>query len=146
MTVTKRRATTAFDRANSTIMDIIDMSDLKEPTNYGPEDFFPIFAKAFEIDENDINNVRTIQFQFLSVLTSFLSLIGSEDQGNEEPYGGLRSLMSIPVMLYNNMVLGTSGNTPSDIGKSATVAIPSYRVFFAKSQKLTVRYLLPLIH
>jgi hypothetical protein len=127
MTITKRRATTAFDRANATILDIIDLPDYKEPTNYGAEDFFGIFSRAFFIDNNDINNIKTIEFQFLNVLTSFLSIIGRENQINEEAFHGLRSLMSIPIMLYNNAVLG-DGPTPTDLGKSATVAIRSYRV------------------
>jgi hypothetical protein len=93
--------TSRNDCFSSCQLDIVDMLDFKEPTNYGPEDFFPIFAKTFEIDENDLNNVKTIQFQFFSVLTSFLNLIGNENPVNEEAYGGLRSLMSIPVMLYN---------------------------------------------
>ena len=105
MTITKRRGTTAFDRANATILDIIDLPDYKEPTNYGPEDFFGIFSRTFFIDNNDINNIKTIEFQFLNVLTSFLSIIGREDQINEEAFHGLRGLMSIPVMLYNNAVL-----------------------------------------
>lgn len=128
MTITKRRATTAFDRGNATILDIIDLPDYKEPTNYGPEDFFGIFSRTFFIDNDDINNIKTIEFQFLNVLTSFLSIIGTEDQINEEAFHGLRSLMAVPVMLYNNAVLG-DGPTPTDLGKSATVAIPSYRVF-----------------
>lgn len=70
----------------------------------------------------------TIKFQFLNILTSFLSIVGTEDRINEEAFHGLRSLMYIPVMLYNNMVLG-DGPSPSDIGKSATVAIPSYGVY-----------------
>jgi hypothetical protein len=144
MTITKRRATTAFDRANATILDIIDLPDYKEPTNYGPEEFFGIFNRTFFIDNDDINNIKTIEFQFLNVLTSFLSIVGTEVQINEEAFYALRSLMSIPVMLYNNAVLG-DGPPPADLGKSATVAIPSYRVtsLFYKSDD---RLLLLAIH
>jgi hypothetical protein len=48
--ITKRRATTAFQRYNFAILEILDMSDEWNATNSTGDDFFAIFDAVFSVD------------------------------------------------------------------------------------------------
>jgi len=121
MTISERRASTVFDRSNFTITEIISLSDPK-PTNYTPEDFFHFYAIVFAVDENQANYTSTIQYLFLYSIASFLI-----EQVTERAVdlARLRQFLATPLLIFNNVEYG--GPT-FDMGKSVSLAIPSYRV------------------
>ena len=53
VTITRRRATTVYDRYNYTIIDTPDLADEWNATDYGPDDFFPIFRAVFTVNLAD---------------------------------------------------------------------------------------------
>lgn len=67
ITTTKRRATTVFDRYNYTILNIMDLSDDWEPTDYGSNDFFPIFEdQSTAPREREYSTITRVGSKFLN--------------------------------------------------------------------------------
>lgn len=121
-----RRATTAFDRWNYTIMKILDLDNEITVTNYSVDDFFQFYNQVFE---TQITQTTSVQENFLLSCWSYLVQRNTELQGPAE--GGvsiLRSMLAVPVLQFNNLVLG--GPVPDDLGKSISIATISYRVMF----------------
>jgi hypothetical protein len=121
MTISERRASTVFDRSNFTITDIISLSDPK-PTNYTAEDFFHFYGIVFAVDENQTDYTSTIQFLFLYSIASFLIEQVTESAVD---LARLRQFLATPLLIFNN---GAYGGPTFDMGKSVSLAIPSYRV------------------
>lgn len=129
ITITKRRATTVFDRYNYTILDTLNLAGDWEPTNYGPDDYFPIFNDVFAVDISEPGWNISTQLDFLTHTWSYFinrintSLVTGADEGLVK----VRSLFAVPILEFNNVVYG--GPLPDDLGKSISLATVSYRVF-----------------
>lgn len=130
MTISERRASTVFDRFNFTITDIISLSDPK-PTDYTPEDFFHFYQIVFAVDENQLNYTSTIQFLFLFSMASFLIQQVTEKASD---LSRLREFLATPLLMFNEVEYG--GPT-FNMGKSVSLAIPSYRVPLIICTRLT---------
>jgi hypothetical protein len=126
MTVSQRRASAVFDRFNFTIIDIIDFS---EPisTNYTAEDYFTFFDIVFALNETDANWWKTTQYLFLLGIQTYLGNPTSVQNGtgSDDRLSRLQEFMATPIFLFNNFVYG---GPVEGLGKSATLAIPGYRV------------------
>src|SRR5579859_5206034 len=96
ITITQRRATTAFDRKNYTILEVIQLSDDWQPTNYGPEDLFPLFDSIYRINITALGWETSTQCLFLiSTWKYFTSRIHSTQlTGADEGFVKLRSLFA----------------------------------------------------
>ena len=123
-TISERRASTVYDRSNFTIMEILDFSD-PVSTSYTPEDFFLFYEIIFKLNTDDIYYNKTIQFLFLSTVASFLrNEVNSQVEINARLLR-LQEFLATPVAVFNNVMWQVY--TPN-LGKSVTLAIPSYRV------------------
>jgi hypothetical protein len=127
MTISERRATTIFHRFNFTILDVVKMSD---PTSviYSPDDFFPLYEIIFAIDESQPNWFATTQMLFLTSLTSYLRYDSDTESatGSVNRVSRLQQFMAVPMAVFNDVIYGVG--LPPDMGTSASLAIPSYRV------------------
>lgn len=135
MTISERRASTVFNRFNFTIMDVIDLSP-PVPTNYTPDDFFLFYEIIFSADESQPDLLETIKYQFLTSVASFLrdDISTESETGTDDRLSRLQELLCVPLVVFNNVVYG--GPT-SNMGKSVTLSIPSYRVSSTLSCLLT---------
>jgi hypothetical protein len=126
MTVTSRRASTVFDRFNATIIDIINFSD-PTPTNYTAEDFFSLYNIVFAINQTEIWWPATTQYIFLLAIQSYLGDTTPTQNGTgaDDRLVRLQDFLATTIFVFNDGVYG--GPTP-DMGKTATLATPSYRV------------------
>jgi hypothetical protein len=129
ITITKRTATTAFDRYNYAILNIVDFAEEMTVANYGPGDYFPIFDAVFNIDFTQPAWNATTQYDFLLAIWSYLSSrINTElSTGADEGMTKLRQLFAVPIFVFNNAVF-TGGPLPDDLGKSINVSTVSYKV------------------
>jgi hypothetical protein len=129
ITITKRRATTVFDRYAYTILKV-SLSDIWEPTNYTSADFVPIFEAVFTVPIRDQGFNISTQSEFLmQTYNYFLNRINStQNQGADEGLAKLRSLFAVPVLTFNNVVYSTVGPIPADLGENISLAKESYRV------------------
>ena len=134
MTVSQRRASAVFDRFNFTITDIIDISD-PIPTNYTADEFFMFFDIVFALNETDANWWKTTQYLFLLGIQTYLGDPTSVQNGtgSDDRLSRLQEFMATPIFLFNNFVYG---GPLEDMGTSATLAIPSYRVRLFSFQSL----------
>jgi hypothetical protein len=129
--ITKRRSTTVFNRYNYTILEVLDVSEEWEATNYTADDFFPIFDAVFSVDTNQTGFNNSIQYQFVRASWSYLSsrINTQEATGADEGITKLRQLFAVPILDFNNVVF-VGGPIPDDLGKTITLATVSYRVCF----------------
>jgi hypothetical protein len=130
MTIIQRRASTVFNRYNYTILDVLEPSATWNYTDYGPEDFFPIFNDTFAVNLSNPNWVSSTQYAFLNYVWTYLSgrINSTATTGADEGLSKLRSLFAVPIIEFNNVVYG--GPVPDDLGKSFGLARISYRVRF----------------
>jgi len=138
LTITSRRASTVFDRFyfhsydlsnsrfNFTILDVIDYSD-PVPTNYTAADFFIFYESIFNVDSTQPNYGASVEYMFLIGIHSYLTETADTQNGtgSDDRLLRLQDFLATPIILFNNAVYG--GDNP-DMGKSATLASPSYRV------------------
>jgi hypothetical protein len=137
LTITSRRASTVFDRYvivclhpyfrfNFTILDVIDYSD-PVPTNYTASDFFIFYESLFAVDDKVDTYGGSVQYLFLIGIHSYLTITADTQNGtgSDDRLLRLQDFLATPIMIFNNAVWG--GDTP-DMGNSATLAAPSYRV------------------
>lgn len=126
MTVTGRRASTVFNRFNATIIDVLDLTD-PTPTNYTAEDYFTFFDIIFAINQSEPYWPVTTQYMFLLGIQSYLGdpTATQNGTGADDRLVRLQEFLTTPVFLFNNGVYG--GPSPG-LGKTATLATPSYRV------------------
>jgi hypothetical protein len=126
MTVSKRRASTVYNRSNFTI---VDVTDLSAPTTmeYHPDDFFPFYDIIFAVDQGQTGWNQSIQFMFLFSMAAFLESGGGG--GRIDSGGGpqlrLHEFLATPLAIFND---AWQRNPTDDMGKSFALAIPSYRV------------------
>ena len=124
----KRRASTVFDRRNWTIIDVIDMDEHGELTNYGPDDFFPIFHAVFTVVIEPGWNKSTQCSFLLQTWNYFTDRINpTVNAGADEAFAKLRSLFAVPVLQFNNVVYGVQP-LPDDLGKRISLAKVGYKV------------------
>jgi len=128
MTISERRASTVFDRFNFTITDIIDFSP-PTPTNYTAEDFFTFYDIIFNIDQTQANWPASTQYMFLLAISIFLGTPTPTQNGTgtDDRLSRLEEFLATPIFLFNNAMF-TNDSTPIGMGKSATIAMRSYRV------------------
>ena len=122
--ITKCHATTAYDRFNQSIINIIEFDDTEIPTMYDPLDFFQIFDEVFNIDWQILNVVDTVRFQYFLNIYSQLVSVSIEDA---DARFRLRSLFAVALILYNNAFLG-DGELPNDLGSLTSVVKQEYKV------------------
>jgi hypothetical protein len=131
MTVTRRHATTIFDRANLTILDVANLSD-PTPVSYEPEDFFAFYQYIVKLDQTLPPEQLTTSTPYSFLLTMTKYLRGSKSN-RIEPLGGskqirLQEFLATPIIIYNDAWLGQTTDDP-DMGKSLSLATTSYRVY-----------------
>jgi hypothetical protein len=126
MTVTNRRASTVFDRFNATIIDVLDLTD-PTPTNYTAQDFFSLIDIVFAINQSEFWWPATTQYLFLLGIQTYLGNPTATQNGTgaDDRLVRLQEFLATPIFLFNNAVFG--GPTPN-MGNTATLATPSYRV------------------
>lgn len=126
MTISKRRATTVFNRFNFTITDIIDFSD-PTPTIYDPNDFFTFYEIIFAVNETSPQWWHSTQYMFLLGIVSFLgdNVSTENGTGSDDRLTRLQEFLVTPTFLFNNVVFG---GPLEGLGTSASLAMPSYRV------------------
>ena len=126
MTVSERRASAVFDRFNFTITDIIDFSD-PVPTNYTADDFFTFYDIVFALNETEDNWWKTTPYLFILGIQSYLEDVSSVQNGtgSDDRLSRLQEFLATPIFIFNGFVYG---GDVDGLGKSATLAIPSYRV------------------
>jgi len=122
-----QRASTVFHRFNFSIIDVINLSE-PTPTNYSPDDFFQFYKVLFAVDQNEPNWFATTQYLFLTSIASYLrdDVDTQVATGSDDRISKLQDFLATPIVLFNNVVY-EGGPTP-DMGESATLAVPSYRV------------------
>ena len=135
MTVSKRYASTVFDRTNQTIIDVINMSP-PQPVTYTPQDFFAFYEYIFKVDLNSTDFSTSTPYSFLLTIVSYLQNSGETNE--LEPLGGfpqkrLQEFLATPIVIYNEAWLGNTVSDP-DMGKTLSLAIPSYAVFSPPAQ------------
>jgi hypothetical protein len=128
MTISQRRASTVFDRFNFTITDVIDLSN-PSPTNYTSNDFFTFYDIIFAIDQSETNWPQTAPYLFLLGLSTYLGDPTSTQNGtgSADRLSRLQEFLATPIFLFNNAIFG---GPVSNMGRSVTLAIPSYQVFY----------------
>jgi hypothetical protein len=124
MTISERRATTAFDRSNFTIIDVISISD-PTPMNYTPEDFFLFYSYVLAVNESQPNYFTTVQYLFLTAIAAYLDEVDPQLEAGAA-VSNLHQFLATPLLIFNRIMY--RGTTPN-MGKSIALAIPSYRVF-----------------
>jgi hypothetical protein len=126
--ISQRRATTVYDRQNSSIIDILDFT-APQPMNYTADDFFQLYDSVFAVPLLQQWNIST-QYFFLLSISEFLSdQAGTENgTGNEDQLSRLQDFLATPVFLFNNVVYSQNGGPTPDMGTQAALATPSYRV------------------
>lgn len=124
MTIFQRRASAVFNPSNFTILDVIGLSD-PVPTNYSAEDFFFFYNIIFAFDENQENYITTIQYSLLDTVVAFLGTDANSTLESGALLMRFQEFLATPVLLFNNVMW--PGPT-FDMGKSVTIAMPSYMV------------------
>jgi hypothetical protein len=139
MTISERRATTIFNRFNFTILDVVKMSD-PTPVVYSPDDFFPFYEIIFAIDESQPNWFATTQMLFLTSLTSYLRYDADTESatGSVNRVSRLQQFMAVPMAVFNDVIYGVG--LPADMGNTASLAIPSYRVNTCLTKLMLANY------
>jgi hypothetical protein len=117
VTISQRRASVVYSRDNDSILNIFNVED-PQPTNYGPNDFFPIFDMAMT---NYVNDSTGLQYIY------WVASQGS----SSSPYTTsfiLMDLLAIPVGRFNDPTYW--GFYPEENqGTTGALAIPLYRVY-----------------
>ena len=126
MTISERRASAVFNRFNFTITDVIDLSD-PTPTDYAADDFFVFYKIIFAVNESNINSFQSTQYLFLTSVASYLrdEVDTQLETGTDDRLSRLQEFLAVPVVLFNNI---NYGGPTFNMGKSVTLATPSYRV------------------
>jgi hypothetical protein len=127
MTISKRRASTVYSRFNFTITDVTDLSS-PSSVEYHPNDFFVFYDVLFAIDQNQTDWEQSNQFMFLSSIATFLELNVDNLISTEEGARQLRlqEFLATPIAIYTDAWHRHPAGP--DMGKSLSLAIPSYRV------------------
>jgi hypothetical protein len=127
VTISARRASTVFDRFNFTITDIINFSD-PTPTKYTAADFFTFYDIVFAVNQSQTNWPQSAQYLFLLGISTYLGdpTPTQNGTGSADRQTRLQEFIATPIFLFNNALYG---GVVSDMGRSVTLAIPSYRVY-----------------
>ena len=128
LTISSRRATTAFDRFNATITDVYDFSSANQ-TNFTAAEFLTFFDIVFDINQNDTNWFKSTQYLFMVGIASYLETPSNTQNGTgaDDRLSRLREFLATPVFAFNMGVYNSSAPEP-DMGTQAALATPSYRV------------------
>jgi hypothetical protein len=139
MTISERHATTVFHRFNFTILDVNNLSN-PTPVVYSPDDLFPFYEIIFAIDESQPNWFATTQMLFLTSVTSYLRYDADTESatGSVNRVSRLQEFMAVPMVVFNDVIYGVG--LPPDMGKTASLAIPSYRVNKLLTTLISVDY------
>jgi hypothetical protein len=131
MTISKRRASTVYNRFNFTITDVTDLS-APSPVQYHTDDFFVFYDILFAIDQNQADWPKSTQFTFLGSIAGFLGKLefNQIDTGEGAQQLRLQEFLATPIALYTNAWRGEPAGP--DMGKSLALAVPSYRVCYSK--------------
>jgi hypothetical protein len=127
MTISKRRASTVYNRFNFTIIDVTDLS-APSAVEYHPDDFFVFYDVLFAIDQNQADWNMSTQFMFLISIVEFLGRhsVNQIDTGEGTQQLRLQEFLATPIAIYTDAWRRHPAGP--DMGKSLALAIPSYRV------------------
>ena len=107
-------------------MDITNLS-APEATEYEPETFFQFYDIVLEVDETQSSWFSTTEYLLLTSIASYLR----DDVDTEAPTEGddrlskLQEFLVTPILVFNNVVYG---GPVENMGRTATLAVPSYKV------------------
>lgn len=129
LTISQHRASVAYSRENDTILDVFDLG-IPEPTHYLPGDFFAFFIMAMSnVTGNDVGQY------YISWAAGYRNFV-DENYGSNDPYVNsffLMDLLAVPVGQLNDPAwYGTY--PPENRNSSASLAVPSYRVYLISCQ------------
>lgn len=121
VTISQRRATTVYSRGNNTILEISNLGP-PLPTNYTPENFFPIFdaANNYSNDDTPLDYIYWVSNQAL----------------NDTQYDAqmlLRQFIAVPVGLFNDPFFWRL-YPPENLNTTGSLSIPTYRVSIIVNQ------------
>jgi hypothetical protein len=130
MTVLSRRATTAFNRHNGTITDIISWSD-PSPTNYTVENFFSIYNIMFALNTNSTVPIQTtVNYAFLYIIGSYLSSPSVSQIDVDSTISKVQQFLATSLILFTP--INWPGVAPvtelTDMGKQAALGTQNIRV------------------
>jgi hypothetical protein len=127
MTVLSRRATTAFNRRNGTITDIISWSD-PSPTNYTVDNFFSIYKIMFALDTNSTVPIQTtVNYDFLYIIGSYLSSPSVSQIDQDSTISKVQQFLATSLILFTP--INWPGATPlTDMGTQAALGTQNDRV------------------
>ena len=126
VTISKRNASTVYDRFNFTIVAVTDLSD-PLPVEYEPTDFFDFYDLVFAINVTQPNWDLSTSYTFLLSLISYLQY----EQDQQIVSGGgnrlfkLEEFLAAPLAIFNFAWLG---EPTEGMGQSLSLVAPSYRV------------------
>ena len=127
MTISKRRASTVYNRSNFSIIDITNLSS-PIPVVYEPIDFFRLYDAIFSgIDPNQTSGKLTTQFDLLTSIASYLEYSADNQI---ESNGGARQLrlqefLATPITIFTD---SWRGRETVDMGNTLVLAVPGYKV------------------
>jgi hypothetical protein len=130
MTVLSRRATTAFNRRNGTITDIISWSD-PSPTNYTVDNFFSIYKIMFALDSNSTVPIQTtVNYDFLYIIGSYLSSPSVSQIDEDSTISKVQQFLATSVILFTpiNWPGATPATPLTDMGTQAALGTQNVRV------------------
>ena len=115
ITISERRASTAYSRGNETIVNVFNFGP-PNPTHYGPDDFFPIFDMAMSTQHNAVG-------------VSYIQWIANqlEFDANYDAQFLLRQLFAVPIGIFNDPFYGLPYPEQNQLTQGS-LAVPSYRV------------------
>ena len=126
MTVSRRHASTVFDRQNFTVMDVTDLST-PIPIAYRPDILFSFYEKVMNFNLSSPGSSNSVQYSFLLSLSSYLQHLSTA-----EGFGGAQRLriqefLAAPIVIYNDAWLARQ-SSDADMGNALVLAVLSYRV------------------
>lgn len=129
MIISKRFASTVFDRSNFSIMDVVGMSD-PVPVRYKADDLFLFYDLVFKIQKTSKEFITSTPFSFLLTMSSHLQ---KPTDTRIQSFGGsqrsqIQEFLATPIIVYNDGWFGKNTTDPNTKNKTLALASRSYRV------------------
>lgn len=129
MTISSRRATTAFDRRNGTITEIMSLSD-PTPTNYTVKDFFTFYDIMFYLNTSSPAMFTSTNYDFILSIANYFQTPLTQQIDQESTISTLQQFLAASIVLFNPASWPgvTVAPLPDNMGKQAALGISSTRV------------------
>jgi hypothetical protein len=127
MTISGRQATTAFDRRNGSITDLISLSD-SSPTNYTAEDFFSVYDVMFALYTNSSVPITvTTNYDFILAIGSYFANPSVAQIDEDSTLSKVQQFLATSLLLFTPV--SWPGVAPlTDMGTQAALGIQNVRV------------------